>query len=121
MTTSQKNLKDGSEYFDLKMSVTDHGDPPRTISGTTRVKVHKILPAMRFNQSLFETEVAEDAKIGDVVYTLSDLGGPTGGAANMTYEVIDKWTTVFKAEDNDLKLLKKLDYETDQFHLVKIR
>ncbi|XP_046370469.2 protocadherin Fat 4-like [Haliotis rufescens] len=112
-----KSMKNAaSEHYNLKFTAADSGSPPRSVSGTTRIKIHKVLPQMKMNQSSFEAEVSEGKDIGAVVFTMPDQG-----PGNMTYEVIEKWASVFKAEGSNIKLIKKLDYEENEYHMVKVR
>ena len=105
--------------FDLSIQASDGDDPVRTVTGALTLHVQRSNQyEPRFNQSLYTVQVAEDTAAQTAIYTVTadDKDGD-----NVTYDITGAWTSVFSIEGDQVKIVKKLDYESQRIYAVTIR
>ncbi|XP_051834555.1 protocadherin beta-16-like [Antechinus flavipes] len=112
--------------FTLTLTAIDGGSPPR--SGTTRVRI-AVLDindnAPIFTQPQYEVRIPENNSIGSLVVTISAGDLDTGKNAEILYSLFHSSEEIIKTFEvnpisGDIRLRKKLDFETIQRYEVDI-
>ena len=108
-----------SQHYDITVVAADMGEPSRNITSTLRVSTLPVEWRSVFNTTattLVEVDVAEDSNTGHVVHIFENVD------ANI-YEFLIEGSKneTFKFTRNKLILREKLDYETQNIHVVNSR
>ncbi|XP_027709889.1 protocadherin beta-16-like [Vombatus ursinus] len=118
--------REAQSEFTLTLTAIDDGSPPR--SGTVRVRI-VVLDindnAPVFTQPRYEVRIPENNSIGSLVVTVSARDSDAGNNGEILYSLFHSSEEIIKTFEinpisGDVRLRKKLDFETIQRYEVDI-
>ncbi|XP_067654380.1 cadherin-23-like [Haliotis asinina] len=113
---SELDAEGSINFYDIALRAVDGGSTPREVTASIKVFVNNAndLPP-EFSEAKYQTEVLENVTVGSVIFTL-EATDPDGDV--VTYSVDVESSDVFECDGDEIKLLKKLDFETNRYHSV---
>ncbi|XP_046564845.1 cadherin-23-like [Haliotis rubra] len=113
---SELDAEGSISFYDIALRAVDGGSTPLEATASIKVFVNNTndLPP-EFAEAKYQTEVLENVTVGSAIFTLeaTDLDGDV-----ITYSVDAESSGVFECDGDEIKLLKKLDFEINRYHSV---
>ncbi|XP_046555688.1 protocadherin Fat 4-like [Haliotis rubra] len=109
----------GESNYTVSVKAADSGGTPREIAGTITITLTNVNDnAPVFDQSEYNTSVAEDSDVGTAVISLNnvDFDGD-----DVTLSISTGRDDLFECDGNDIVVKATLDFETDKVHILIIR
>ncbi|XP_067654382.1 protocadherin Fat 4-like [Haliotis asinina] len=109
----------GVSSYTVSVKASDSGGTPREVAGTITIALTNVNDnAPVFDQSEYNSSIAEDSAVGTAVISLNtdDLDGD-----DVSLSITTGRDDLFDCDGNDIVVKAVLDFETDKVHILVIR